>query len=396
MNPIDRRTFTTGLCGCMLSGLAGCATTHQTGSAYDLSDTPPGYKPDIHSDEAGLWMQINKTEADMRTAANRIRDKAVNDLVHDIICRLTQDYCADLRPYVLRSPEWNAAMFPTGLTFVYTGFLLQAKNESQVAAVLGHEFGHFRRRHSLARMRDARTKDDIAAALGIGLSMVVAGADFSRLVNLGLNASKLAFSRDHEREADAIGIDLMSKAGYDPYEAGAVWRRVIDIDAASGQDDYHDPYLSTHPTHEEREETLKKLAAEKRKPAVPPPNRLHQVVAPIRASMLADQIDLGTFKRTEKLFDLLIADGLNPGEVLYYKGELYRRRNKEGDDTLALGLYHEAAEAAGAPPEALRQVGLMRWRKGDKDGAREYFRRYLGATPGAFDREIIQNYLKGA
>jgi len=394
---LSRRAFTAGLCGCGLMGLGAC-TAHQTGSAYDLADATPGYRPDPKTDEAGIWQSLDKVEAEMRTAGNRVRDKAINDYMTDILCRLASSYCPDLRTYVLRIPSFNAGMYPNGMTAINTGLLLRARSESQVAAVLGHEFGHFRRRHSLARMRDMRVKSDIVTVLSVGVAAAgVPGAGgINNSLMLGANATVLAFSREHEREADSIGFEVMAAAGYDPFEAGAIWKRLMDIEEASEEDNRPDVFTSTHPLPEEREETLRKKAEALGRPALAAPNRLHEIIAPIRGLMLADEVNLGTFKRSEKLFDLLIADGFNIGEVLYHKGELYRRRNREGDEALALGFYHQAVEARGAPPEALRQVGMVRWRRGDREAAREYLRRYLNAKPDAFDRDMIQSYLKGA
>lgn len=390
---IGRRAFTVGLCTCFASGLSGCVT-HQTGPTTGLGDLPRGYRPDSGSDEAGLWMQVERYERDLKTSQTRIRDKVVNEFVGDIMCRLAGSHCPDLRSYVVRVPVFNATCSPNGMVQVYSGLLLRCGSESQLAAVLGHEFAHYLKRHSLQRMRDARDRGAFMAALSLGTGAVGAGS-LGDLASIIARAGQMAFSRDHEREADEVGLKLMADAGYDPFAAATMWRRLSDERKAGDLDDDFDLFTSTHPSVNERIETLTKLA-EKRGGGSAAPNRLADAIAPIRGMLLTDEINRGHFKQTEKLLDLLMADGRNPGELLYFKGELHRRRGKDGDDNIALGFYHDACEAAGAPPEAFRSVGLMRWRRGEKNSAREYFGRYLGLKPDAPDRDMIKSYLTGA
>lgn len=392
---ISRRTFTLGLCAGMAGALSGCATTQTSGPSSGLGDLPPRYKPDPASDEAGMWMGVDKTERDLRTAPFRIRDKAVTDFVHDVMCRLAGDYCPDLRTYVVRIPMFQATCSPNGMVEVYSGLLLRCGSESQLAAVLGHEFGHYLRRHSLQRRRDDREWNQtmVVSAMGVNSALSASVHNLSAMI---AQASRMKFSRDHERESDEIGFRLLVRAGYDPHAAAAIWKRVVEEEKAGDLEEKFDLFTATHPLSEERIETLTELANKAAGQGRNAPDRLAEAIAPIRAMLMADEINLGHFKQTETVLNRVLAGGRNPGEVLYYKGELHRRRGKDGDEAMALGFYHESCEAVGGPPEAFRSVGLMRWRRGEKDQAREYFRRYLNIKPDAGDREMIKNYLMGA
>jgi predicted Zn-dependent protease len=388
---ISRRLFTAGLAATM----CGCVTHHQSGPATGLADTSPGTRPADDSDEAGLWMITDKQEQDLRRSPNRIRDKPINDLIKDIICRLGGAYCQDLRPYVIRVPAFNATCSPNGMIQVWSGLLLRCSTESQLAAVLGHEIGHYLKRHSLQRMRDNRQTDDFMAFLNLTFRGST-GAFGSVLERDLMEFSKSMFSRDHERESDAIGFKMMADAGYDPFACAEMWRRVKAEGEAAGDKERMDYFHDTHPPTSERIETLDALAQERGKPAHTPPDRLNGAIKSLRRSFMADEINQGRFKRTETLFRQLFADGNDPGGALFHHGEMYRRRNRDGDEAIALGFYHDACETADPPPEAFRGVGMIRWRRGETAQAQEYFRRYLNADPRAGDRDMIGKYLSGA
>lgn len=141
----------------------------------------------------------------------------------------------------------NAFALPGGKVGVNTGMFAVAKNQDQLAAVLGHEIGHVVFRHS-----NERASTSTLADTGLNLVNAYVGAKASAQTSnlvmsaLGLGAQVgvlLPFSRKHESEADAYGQQLMAKAGFDPAAAVALWR---NMDSASkGQ--RPPQWLSTHP-----------------------------------------------------------------------------------------------------------------------------------------------------
>lgn len=388
---MKRRTFTLGMCGCAAGALSGCVADGELQRPDVSGPMAQGFRPGLATDEGALWMDADRAEQELKQSTKRVRDKAINALISDMVCRMGEGYCPDLRPYVVRQPTFNASCSPNGMIQVYTGLLLRCTSESQVAAVIGHEIGHYLSRHSVLQARNNRQWrqwSQMTAAMGMAQSLNELHTMLSRY-------ARMSYSRDHERQSDEIGFELMVKAGYDPKACAGVWKGLVEEDKAGDVEEEFSFFASTHPATSERIETLSDLA-KKAAEKGDYPDRLADSIAPIRGMLLADELAQGRFKRSEKLFDRLIAVGRDPGEVLYYKGELYRRRGQDADLDLALGFYHEACEAAGAPAEAFRSVGLMRWRRGEKDMAREYFRRYLAKNPEAGDREMIRNYLAGA
>jgi beta-barrel assembly-enhancing protease len=152
---------------------------------------PPRHaKPELASDEGGLWAMMDREESKLRRSSFVVRDNAWRDYLSALACKLAGEHCADMRVYTVRTPLFNASMAPNGMMQVWTGLLLRMENEAQLASVIGHEIGHYLQRHSLERLRDARAKSAFATLMApFGLVGLVG--------QMGAIASLLAFSREH-------------------------------------------------------------------------------------------------------------------------------------------------------------------------------------------------------
>ena len=105
--------------------LAGCAATQ--GTSPSQLDLAPGQRPSPGSDEAGLWMQVERAEEALHTSGRVVTDPALTSYVRDVVCRVAGPLCQDIRVYVLQSPGFNASMAPNGAMQVWTGLLLRAE-----------------------------------------------------------------------------------------------------------------------------------------------------------------------------------------------------------------------------------------------------------------------------
>ena len=195
----------------------------------------------------------------MKTLPSALRDPALEAYLRDILCRLGGSHCPDIRFYVVRNALFNAAMMPTGGMLIHTGFLLQCLSESQVAAVLVHEIGHYLRRHSIARYRWERLASTVGVFLGLG-TQVYWGLDSSDFLQTLIIGSSRAYSRDNEREADVVGLRLLADAGYDPFAAAQTWDMMITQQELAGEDPRWLSFLATHPPAQDRAEYLRERA----------------------------------------------------------------------------------------------------------------------------------------
>jgi predicted Zn-dependent protease len=140
---------------------------------------------------------------------------------------------------VFQEDEANAFALPGGKIGVYTGILEPAKNQDQLATVLGHEVAHVLAQHANERV----SQQMVAGAL-----MEVAGqtVDPRLAAALGVGAQVgvlLPFSRTQESEADLLGLDLMASAGFDPRQSVPFWQNMEKTGGGGTPE-----FLSTHPS----------------------------------------------------------------------------------------------------------------------------------------------------
>jgi hypothetical protein len=342
-------------------------------------------RPDAASDEGGLWSMMDREETRLRRSPFALRDAKLQAYIQGIACKLAAEHCPDVRVHLVKTPYFNASMAPNGMMQVWSGLMLRVDNEAQLAAVLGHEIGHYLQRHSLERLRDAKSR----SAFGMFIGMFgVAGA----LGQLGLIAGQFAYGREHEREADMIGVTLMRQAGYDAGEAARVWEN-LQLEIAERPEAAQNPLFATHPMPAERMAALGEMAK-----ADPGGAKNEEAwrshVKPFLREWLADEIKRGQREESLALFTRLASSGAPPAPYLAARGEVFRLRNAQGDLDLAMGDYLNALQAGDAPPETHRGIGFIHRSRANHAEARASFQRYLEAAPQAPDAGLIKSYLE--
>jgi predicted Zn-dependent protease len=150
---------------------------------------------------------------------------------------------------VLADPTVNAFCLPGGKVAFFEGIMPICRDETGVAVVMGHEIAH-----ALAHHGNERVSQGLIAEFGTQAASALVGEMLSggdpRLAGIAKSAlgvgvqlgAILPYSRAHESEADHIGLILMAKAGYDPREAPAFWRRMLAEEKEATPE-----FLSTHP-----------------------------------------------------------------------------------------------------------------------------------------------------
>ena len=214
--------------------------------AYDAFLDTSQVLPDTHKDVIVV-----------RRIGNRIKDAVVKYLTDNGELKRIDGFEWEFN--VVNDPTVNAWCMPGGKVVVYTGILPVTKDEKSLAVVMGHEIAH-----AVARHGNERMSQGLAVQLG-GLALSVALSEhapetqnlFLQSYGLGSNLGILAYSRNHESEADKLGLVFMAMAGYDPESAIGFWQRMSEQGGQAPPQ-----ILSTHPSDETRIADLKAFMPE--------------------------------------------------------------------------------------------------------------------------------------
>jgi len=251
---------------------------------------------------------------------------------------------------ILNSDSVNAFALPTGRLYVTRGLIALANDESELAAVIGHEMGHVIARHAELREEEVRDTE-------------LSNRVFSDLVNdpqasaLALARSKLtlaSFSQKQELEADAIGIGIAARAGYDPYGSVrflASLERNSDLKPRAGGaiNPATPDFLSSHPATPERITHALAVAGQYKPAAADSPQQLAEArgayLAKIDGMVFGDDPSEGLVRGRRFLHPRLGFTFTAPdGFVLDNTAQAVLGVKRGGDTALRLDVVHVPAE----------------------------------------------------
>ena len=237
-----------------LAFLAGCQTVQTTQSGIvgvERKQTMLVSSAEMDQSAARAYQKVT-SEAGKKGQLNR--DAAQTERVRRIAQRLiprTSAFRGDAPAWkwevnVIASKEVNAWCMPGGKIAVYTGLIEKLNaTDDELAAVMGHEIAHALREHGRERASQAQAQGVLIGVVGVIAGLPQGTLDLTQLVvDLTFN---LPNSREHEMEADRIGVELAARAGYDPRGAISLWEKMGKVGGGQPPE-----FLSTHPTHATR------------------------------------------------------------------------------------------------------------------------------------------------
>jgi predicted Zn-dependent protease len=389
MNQHDsgRRGFLRSACRhCLGFGaLAGVPAIAQDLSAIKV---PPRFsRPAADTDEGGLWGIMDREEMRLKRSPLAIQDKGLKTYLSDLLCKLSDGHCPDIRVHPVRVPHFNALMAPNGMMLLWSGLMLRVENEAQLVAILGHELGHYLERHQVEQLRAAKDRAVLSTMVGF------IGGVGTFVGQIGLLANMFAFSREHEARADRMGMRLMRHAGYDGREAAAVWDNLLaELQVTGGKNvGNRGDLFETHPTTAGRRDELLQLAGNAG--GMTGAESYRKAIAPLRFGWLQDEVKRGQYEESVLLFDRMLRKDDKDADVLYARGEVFRLRDDGGDAEKALADLDRASRLAKPPAETFRSLGLVHKQRRDRAAAAQAFETYLARAPEAADAEMVRSYL---
>ena len=245
--PPSKVFFAVFLCTIISANLTSCATSPEGRSQLQLI-------PENQMNAMGV-QSFEQIKQQTPLTKDKNIEQYVLCVANKIIPQVKQNPDpAQWEVKVFEDEQANAFALPGYKIGVYTGLLKYAKNQDQLAAVIGHELAHVIAKHS-----NERVSSQLATETGLSIASAILGGtqdDNSAMIMAGLGLGvqygiTLPFSRSHESEADLIGLELMAKAGFNPEESVTLWQNMSQAGAAPPE------FMSTHPSSDTRIKQLK-------------------------------------------------------------------------------------------------------------------------------------------
>jgi predicted Zn-dependent protease len=392
------RSFLLALCvGTILS----LAAVGDTKTAVLPAPVPPPYAGAYQPhgvDEIGMWKEADENERTLANSPLVISDPELNTYIKNVLCETVgADRCKATRVYILRTPMFNASMTPNGTMRVYSGLLLRVRDEAELGSVLGHEFGHYERRHTLEYFKAARRGSDLMGWATVLASMSRTYGTQSSFNDLQLSVyGGLAhYGRNNERDADLLGIGYLNRSSLPPQSASKVWRNVMaEAEASASARGLSKPrfdnvaFFASHPPDAERATYLSALAAPEGATRDTGAARYSKALAPWLPQFLDDQIKLNDFGASEYVITSLAETGWT-APLWLARGDLYRMRGNQRDLSNAAEFYSNAVALDPTLAEAQRGLGLALIKTGQRDMGQAALVRYLTLKPSATDAAMI-------
>jgi predicted Zn-dependent protease len=301
---------------------------------------------------------------------------------------------------------------------VWSGLLLRAESEAELAFVLGHETGHYIGNDSAQALQATKSRATgalvFAALLGVAATAASYNATSPQQVNsinnstqglinavyLGTVASLFSFDRQQETDADAFGFNAATNAGFDPTAGVSLWQRMIDEASSSDFQKVRNGTARTsvfdsHPVEADRVAAMKKLAGDK-KGGESGKERYRATIRPFLNAWLRDDLRRRDFGETLFIIDRLAATKEDLGVLSFYRGETLRLRRKDGDAAKAEEAYRDAIRYDDAPAETWRQLADYSERRSENAEAARLLQAYLAKAPNASDAAFARMRLDRA
>ena len=292
----------------------------------------------------------------IRASGEVIDEPWVNDYIQHLGTRLTEHSEAAGKTFhffVLDKPTINAFAGPGGYIGIHSGLISAARSESELAAVAGHEIAHVTQHHLAQFYADAKRLSVPGAALLIASILLgaVGGAQAGIAAAMGSQAALLQhqidFTRANEKEADAIGIDILAESGYDPSAMATFFNRMGK--ATRVYNTKLPKFLLTHPISSERiAEAQGRAGRYPYRQTVEDP-RFHLLRAwlkvrndedpDLRVPVLRKQLQTGSYRsKTAKQFELALAldKAGKPGEASHVLENLRRQHPEQAAIAISL------------------------------------------------------------
>jgi predicted Zn-dependent protease len=346
----------------------------------------------MNEDEKMLWQKAEQEQLALEDNGLIYTDQKLEDYLNQVAGKLRPQSAPQnlvIRVKVIKNAYMNAFAYPNGMIYIHTGLLARMDNEDQLAAVLAHELIHCTRRHALRAFRKYRDQPTALTAVQNTLLKTRGLQDMAQYLGIS------GYVRELEAEADRLGFELMTAAGYDPKEALVLFdHMIVEIE----QEKLEEPFFfGSHPTVRQRVDNLQNLPDAvylNKGPAI----KNHKIYFAKLGQLFLDNarldIRLGRFQAARRGIEKFLQIKPDDSRAFFLLGEIYRQQGRAIDTQLALENYNRAITLDPGYAAAHKAIGLIHYKKGHRALAKKFFELCLQLSPNAADKGYIQGYLK--
>ena len=322
------------------------------------------------SDEIELGRKFNVL---VRSRLPLVEDPEILGYTENLLDRLHRQMPQQPFPItvgVIRHGALNAFAGPGGHVFVHTGLFQNLENESAFAGVLAHELAHVSQRHIAARIEKAQWVN-IGTLLGVLAGALLGGDAAPALLYGSLAAGQsamLAYSREDEREADQVGMNYLTAAGFSPKGMVESFETIRRLRWLGGSIPV---YFSTHPGVDERITYLKDRVD--RMPA-----ELRQRTDDNKAYQRARMLVMAKYTEPDQALAFFHRQELDGCLNILGRAIVFERHNRIGEARVA---FERALACAPQDPLLLREAGAFFLQQGDFEQAEKLLQQAIQCNP---------------
>jgi predicted Zn-dependent protease len=350
-------------------------------------------------DEQMLWHKSEQEQLALERSGFIYPDQELEDYLNRVAAKLKPKTGAQdqvIRVKVIKNAYLNAFAYPNGVIYIHTGLLARMDSEDQLAAVLAHELIHCTQRHALRAFRKYKDQPAILTAVQHTLLKTRGLQEMARYLGVtGAMAAISGYTRELEAEADRLGIELTTAAGYNPKEALFLFDQMI---AEIKQEGRQEPFFfGSHPKVLQRVDNLQNLPdpvyLNKRRAI-----KNNEIFFVKREHLFLDNarldIRLGRFQTARRGIEKFLQRKPDDSQAYFLLGEIYRQQGPAIDTHMALENYKRAITLDPSYAAPHKAIGLIHYKKGHHALAKKFFESCLQLSPNAPDKAYIQGYLK--
>ena len=278
----------------------GCATDPVTGKSQFM----------LVSEDTEIQIDRQYSPLQFSTDFGPVQDHKLNSYISQVGNSMAASSHRPHMPYsfrVVNATYVNAYAFPGGSIAATRGIMLSLDNEAELASLLGHELGHVNARHAAEQMSKGQLAQAVAGGVSVlaGTQSAALGELAGQLGQIGAGALLASYSRDNEREADALGMEYMVGAGYG--SEGFIGLMDMLNSMSKHKTTTVDLLFATHPMSQERYNTAVQTANTKYQSALKGPldrERYMDHTAGLRAKKSAiEEIQKGEKQMAKRKYD---------------------------------------------------------------------------------------------